>query len=77
MRSAFHPEAREEFLEAIKFYEERKLGLGMEFKAAIQSAVAAIESEPSRYQRIKGDIRKMPSKSPLNPPFGKKRLRCG
>jgi toxin ParE1/3/4 len=57
MTSEFHPEARAEFLEAIAFYEERKLGLGTEFKETVQKAVTVIESDPSRYQRIRDEIR--------------------
>ena len=31
MKYSFHPEAREEFLNAINYYEECNTGLGLEF----------------------------------------------
>lgn len=57
MTLEFHPEARAEFLEAADFYAERKDGLGDEFRDVVHHALNEISAQPSRYQRIKGDVR--------------------
>ena len=35
----FHPEAEEEFLFAINYYEERQIGLGQDFTREVYSAI--------------------------------------
>jgi len=57
MTVEFHPEAREEFLDAIEFYEERRVNLGTEFKDAVRVALTIIKDEPSRFQRVLGEVR--------------------
>ena len=56
MNSAFHPEAREEFLAAIDFYNESVPGLGAEFAAEIQSAVELVEAFPRAWPEVSFDI---------------------
>jgi toxin ParE1/3/4 len=45
----FHRDAEEELEAAIAYYEERREGLGMEFSAAVQDAVARIQQNPQLY----------------------------
>lgn len=46
MKSSMHPEAREEFLAAIDYYNEAEPGLGMAFCAEVESAIGLIENYP-------------------------------
>ena len=46
MNSAFHPEAKEEFLAAIAFYNNSVPGLGAEFATEIEAAVNRVEAFP-------------------------------
>ena len=46
MKSAMHPEAREEFLAAIDYYNNVEPGLGMAFYAEVESAIALVETYP-------------------------------
>lgn len=52
MRVRFHSAAKDEFLHASKWYEEQRSGLGEEFIVAIQTAIAAIVSDPFRFQPV-------------------------
>ena len=58
MNSAFHPEAKEEFLAAIDFYNESVSGLGAEFAAEIQAAVALVEAFPRMWPEVSFEIRR-------------------
>ena len=62
------PEADEELFEAVRWYEQRRRGLGLEFLAAIGAAVELIQRNPaggSRVPGVKGNgISKLP---PLDP----------
>src|SRR5262249_39792720 len=42
----FQKEAKEEFESAIEYYEKQRKGLGLEFQAEIEKAVARIEKNP-------------------------------
>jgi len=42
MKVSFHPEAKEEFFEAINYYEECQEGLGLEFAKEIYSTIQRI-----------------------------------
>ncbi len=44
MKSAMHPEAREEFLAAIDYYNEAEPGLGMAFYSEVEAAIGLIEN---------------------------------
>ena len=47
MKSAFHPEAREEFLAAVDLYNQVEPGLGLDFAGEINAAVELIEAFPN------------------------------
>ncbi len=66
MNVVFVPEARDEFLDAIAFYEEARCGLGERFKGEIDRCILWIAGHnelyrirPSGYQRI--NLRTFPS----------------
>ena len=58
MKSAMHPEAREEFLAAIDYYNNAEPGLGMSFYAEVESAIALVEAYPDMWTEIGGNIRR-------------------
>lgn len=51
---AFHPEADEEFLEALARYGEKSQALGRRYYHAIQALVAEIYHAPALYRRLPG-----------------------
>lgn len=58
MKSAMHPEAREELLAAIDYYSDAEPGLGMAFYTEVESAMALIESYPNLWPEIGGGVRR-------------------
>ena len=58
MKSAMHPEAREEFLAAIDYYNNVEPGLGMAFYAEVESAIALVETYPDMWTEIGDNIRR-------------------
>ena len=58
MRSRFHPEAREEFLAAIEFYNDSLPGLGLDFTDEVHTAVELCELLPSMWPEIAPGIRR-------------------
>ena len=56
MNSAFHPDAREEFLAAIAFYNNSVPGLGAEFAAEIEAAVDRVEAFPRMWPEVSFEI---------------------
>ncbi len=57
MTHDFHPEAREEYIEAAAWYEKQRTGLGDEFIAAVESAIALILCDPGRFSPVDGHFR--------------------
>lgn len=55
---AFHPEARLEYLEAARFYEQRKPGLGAQFSRVVEAAVARIVEAPERWPEMELGVRR-------------------
>ncbi len=53
----FDPEAKEEFLEAILYYEECQAGLGTRFRVAIESASEQISGSPFVYRILQAPFR--------------------
>jgi hypothetical protein len=48
MRYSFHPEAEAEFLQAIDYYEECKVGLGEDFAYEIYAALERVILQPQK-----------------------------
>ncbi|NCO35040.1 MAG: plasmid stabilization protein [Armatimonadetes bacterium CG2_30_59_28] len=47
MKFYFHPEANDEFDKAVDYYEDRQLGLGLEFAEDVYMAIARIIEYPA------------------------------
>lgn len=56
MKVVFHPEAEREFNEAIDWYEQRALGLGLDFADQIEAAVRRALAFPLAWQSFDGEI---------------------
>jgi toxin ParE1/3/4 len=55
----FHPQAEEEFDEAIAFYEDRRPGVGLRFRTQVEAGLARIRRLPQSCPRYKDtDYRK-------------------
>jgi toxin ParE1/3/4 len=55
---AFHPEARDEYLHAADYYEQRKPGLGARFTLEVEATIARILEAPPRWPLFEQDIRR-------------------
>jgi len=58
MKYSFHPEAREEFLNAINYYEECNTGLGLEFGNEIYSTIQRIIQFPYAWPAFSNNTRR-------------------
>jgi hypothetical protein len=58
MKFLFHPEAEEEFVEAIEYYELCEDGLGYDFSVQVYLAIERTVSHPSAWPIIENDIRR-------------------
>ena len=56
MKFFFHPEADEEFSQAIDYYEQVQLGLGYDFAIEVSSTIARIVEFPRAWPSIEEDI---------------------
>lgn len=56
MIHAFHPEARREYLAAVSYYEQRRLGLGSKFTLEVETAIARILDAPMRWPLVEQDV---------------------
>jgi plasmid stabilization system protein ParE len=54
MKVWFHPEARSEFLESVRYYESQQPGLSRRFLEAAAEAIHRIQAHPSMYRVISG-----------------------
>lgn len=59
MNLEFLPEAREEFLDAAGFYEDRETGLGSRFRAEIFEVCATIQAHPLLWREREGGFRRV------------------
>ena len=58
MRYRFHPEAFEEFQEAVSWYAQRGNPPALRFVAAVQDAILRIVEAPERWRVIEEDVRR-------------------
>ncbi len=58
MKYSFHPEAKEELLGSINFFEECRSGLGLEFSKEIFSAIQRIIHFPSAWSKFSENTRR-------------------
>lgn len=55
---SFHPEAEEEFSQAIEYYENNEPGLGYDFSIEVHSAIQNIVNFPTAWPTIEEDMRR-------------------
>lgn len=53
----FHPDAEQEYVEAFRWYEKQRPGLGYRFEEYIEKCLKKIVSHPEHYSIIKGQYR--------------------
>ena len=58
MNYSFHPGAKEEFLEAIEFYQSCSAGLGLEFANEIYSTIQRIIQFPTAWSKFSENTRR-------------------
>jgi toxin ParE1/3/4 len=54
----FHPDAEAEFDHSIGFYEERSIGLGLNFEHEVLRGLSIIHNDPKRWPQHKSGARK-------------------
>ncbi len=58
MSFTFHPEADEEFVEAVAYYEECEPGLGLDFAREVSATIENALDYPSAWPEIEDEIRR-------------------
>ena len=58
MKVEFHPHTITDLNRAVNYYEERKNGLGVEFRSQVYRTINEIETTPNRFRKVKGEIRR-------------------
>jgi toxin ParE1/3/4 len=58
MKHEFHPEAFQEYFDAVRTYEERQAGLGDRFFRSVEQAIESICESPERWPFLEQDIRR-------------------
>lgn len=57
-RFQFHPAARQEFRDAVRFYDERAFGLGRKFTDEVEDAIRRICEMPAAWPMLSEDVRR-------------------
>lgn len=58
MSCSFHPQARDEFLRAIDYYEDCAAGLGIDFATEVHDTIQRIVDFPDAWPELKEGIRR-------------------
>ena len=58
MNFQFHPEADEEFIEAVAYYEECEPGLGLDFSRGVHASIQNAVSYPLMWPEIDEEVRR-------------------
>ena len=58
MNYAFHPEAEEEFLQAVSYYEDCEPGLGLDFAQEVHTTLQNIAAHPLAWPILQGEVRR-------------------
>ena len=58
MKLVFHPEADQEFIDSIDYYESAEPGLGEEFYAEIMATIGRVTCSPKAWPILVGDVRR-------------------
>jgi plasmid stabilization system protein ParE len=55
----FHPLAEQELLDAATYYEEQRVGLGLEYLEEVEHAVSFLTQYPEASSKIRGSVRRL------------------
>jgi toxin ParE1/3/4 len=55
----FHPLAEQELLDAVSYYEEQEIGLGLEYLGEVEHAVNFLMRYPEAGSKVRGSIRRL------------------
>ena len=58
MNFFFHPEADEEFIEAVAYYEECEPGLGLDFSREVYASIQNAVDYPAMWPEIEHEVRR-------------------
>ncbi|MGF1513984.1 MAG: type II toxin-antitoxin system RelE/ParE family toxin [Elainellaceae cyanobacterium] len=58
MRCVFHPEALNEYAEAVQYYTEQRVEVAQAFINAVEDTIYRTRESPSRYTVVDDDIRR-------------------
>lgn len=58
MNFHFHPEADQEFIEAVAYYEERDPGLGLDFSREVYATIRNVLDYPNLWPEIEDEVRR-------------------
>lgn len=58
MKYEFHPEALEEYRQAVLWYAEREQKVALEFVASVEDAIARMVEAPKRWRLVEEDVRR-------------------
>lgn len=58
MKFDFHPEADEEFVEAVAYYEESDYGLGIDFLREVYSTIRNAIDYPTMWPSVEDEVRR-------------------
>jgi len=58
MNYSFHPEAEEELLAAIDYYEQREEHLGLDFAVEVYAAIGRAAEHPKAWPILEGEVRR-------------------
>jgi len=58
LRLIFRRDARTEFRQAVRYYEQARVGLGEQFRSAVQTTLDRIIQMPERFTPVHADVRR-------------------
>lgn len=58
MKYSFHPEAEDEFIDAVAYYEFREIGLGLDLSREIYTSIQNAMDYPSMWPKIEDKVRR-------------------
>lgn len=58
MKFSFHPEADDEFMDAISYYEDCEIGLGLDFSREVYATIQNAGDYPTMWPEVEDEIRR-------------------
>jgi len=53
------PEARADLLDTFQWYQEQRLGLGLDFKLCVDEVFSKLQKNPAIYKKVHHDVRRI------------------